>query len=92
MIASFGCRETEKLFRDKASRRFQAIERPARRRLLFLHAADSLAVLAAIPGNRLERLKGDRRGQFSLRVNAQWRLCFRWHNDAAYDVEIVDYH
>ena len=74
------------------SRRFQAIERAARRKLRYLNAAIRLDDLLAPPGNRLEALKGDRKGQFSIRINDQWRICFRWADNDAHDVEIVDYH
>ena len=72
--------------------RFRAIERPARRKLLYLHRAQSLRDLMMPPGNRLEALRGDRKGQHSIRVNEQWRICFRWLDGHVYDVEIVDYH
>jgi toxin HigB-1 len=91
MIESFADRDTEHLFRDEAVRRFQAIERQARRKLLQLDAADELSDLRVPPGNRLEALSGDRRGQHSIRINDRWRICFRWHN-GAHEVEIVDYH
>jgi len=92
VIASFRCRETEALHLGFGSRRFQAIERPARTRLARLQAATGLGDLAAIPGNRLEALKGDRAGQHSIRINDQWRICFAWREGNAYDVEIADYH
>ena len=92
MIRSFRSRDTEALFHDLAVRRFQAIERPARRKLLYLHRARVLQDLNAPPGNRLEALKGSRRGQHSIRVNDQWRICFTWKDGDAHDVEIVDYH
>ncbi len=92
MIRSFRCAATESLFRDQAVRRFQAIERAARRKLLFLHAATRLEDLRVPPGNRLEALTGDRAGLFSIRVNGQWRICFAWRDGDAHDVEIVDYH
>ena len=72
--------------------RFKNVERVARRKLLQLHAASELATLRIPPGNQLELLRGDRRGQHSMRINAQWRLCFVWREDGAYQVEIVDYH
>ena len=72
--------------------RFKNVERVARRKLLQLHAASELATLRIPPGNQLELLRGDRRGQHSIRINAQWRLCFVWREDGAYQVEIVDYH
>jgi len=92
MIRSFNCRDTEALFRDQDNVRFRAIERVARRKLLYLHRAKVLDDLRAPPGNRLEALKGNRKGQYSIRVNDQWRLCFGWKDGDAYDVEIVDYH
>ena len=91
MIKSFRCRDTEALADDQPVRRFNAIERVARRKLVMLAAATRLDDLRVPPGNRLEALRGDRRGQHSIRINDQWRICFRW-NDGAEDVEIVDYH
>lgn len=92
MICTFSCRDTEALFRDEDNARFRAIERVARRKLLYLHRAKVLDDIRAPPGNRLEALKGDRKGQYSIRVNNQWRVCFSWQNGDAYDVAIVDYH
>jgi len=92
VIASFRCRDTERLFADVAVSRFKAIERVARRKLLWLHAASTLQELASPPGNRLEALKGDRAGQHSIRINDQWRICFVWRDGDAYHVEITDYH
>lgn len=92
MIKSFRCKETESLFNDVLVPRFRAIERPARRKLLYLHRACRLHDLMRPPGNRLEALKGHREGQHSIRVNSQWRICFRWVEGDAYEVEIVDYH
>jgi len=92
LIRSFKCKDTETLFNDEAVRRFRALERPARRKLLYLHQARRLDDLRVPPGNRLEALKGRRKGQHSIRVNNQWRLCFRWNRGDAFDVEIVDYH
>jgi len=92
VIKSFRCTETERLHNRLPSRRFQAIERIARRKLLQLDSATELRDLTAPPGNRLETLYGDRKGQYSVRINDQWRLCFSWHDGDAYDVEIVDYH
>lgn len=92
MIKTFRCRDTEALFQDRLVRRFQAIERAARRKLEMLDAATSLADLSQIPGNRLEALKGDRSGQYSIRVNDQWRICFEWVEGDSFNVEIVDYH
>ncbi len=92
MIRSFRCRDTQKLFEDRAVPRFRAIERIARRKLLLLHAAARLEDLRVPPGNRLEALKGDRAGQFSIRINDQWRICFQWSETEVTHVEIVDYH
>ena len=92
MIKSFSSADTETLFADRAVPRFRAIERAARRKVLYLHQARVLTDLLAPPGNRLEALKGDRKGQHSIRVNDQWRICFRWVEGHAYNVEIVDYH
>jgi toxin HigB-1 len=92
MIRSFRCPETERIFKDQGSSVFPPdIQKTARRKLRFLDAAVSLRDLASQPGNRLEALKGNRRGQWSIRINDQWRICFRWENGAE-DVEIVDYH
>ena len=92
MIRSFQDKDVEELFRDRPVRRFRAIERPARRKLLYLHRARILEDLKAPPGNQLEALRGDRRGQHSIRINDQWRVCFTWKEGDAHDVEIVDYH
>jgi proteic killer suppression protein len=93
VILSFACAETEQLFRAELSRRFPLnIQRAARRKLLALHAATELRHMAVPPGNRLEALKGGRKGQHSIRVNDQWRICFHWREGHACDVEIVDYH
>ena len=92
MIRSFRSTETELLFGDEAVPRFRAIERIARRKLLYLHRARSLQDLRVPPGNRLEALKGDRKGQHSIRINDRWRICFVWAEGDAFDVEIVDYH
>ena len=92
MIHSFNCLDTEALFNSRIVARFRNIERVARRKLLQLHAATALASLRIPPGNQLEALKGDRKGQHSIRVNDQWRVCFVWKEDGAHQVEIVDYH
>jgi proteic killer suppression protein len=93
MIRSFACRETERLFKDETSRRLPvAIQRVARRKLLVLNQARGLNDLRSPPGNRLEALRGNRAGQHSIRINDQYRLCFRWQGEDALDVEIVDYH
>lgn len=92
MIRSFRDARTEALFNDQDVARFRSIERVARRKLLFLHHARRLDDLRVPPGNRLEALKGNRRGQHSIRINDQWRICFRWQDGDVFDVEIVDYH
>jgi len=92
VIRTFRCADTERLFRREPVRRFRAIERQALRKLDVLDAAPDLRTLSTLPGNRLERLKGDRGGQYSIRINDQWRICFAWREGHAYDVKIVDYH
>ena len=93
MIRSFACRKTERFFLTRKSRVFPAdVQRPALRKLAQLHAVTELHHLAIPPGNRLEALKGDRKGQHSIRINDQWRVCFRWKTDGPHEVEIVDYH
>lgn len=92
MIKTFRNRETARLFEDRVVRRFVNIERVARRKLLYLHRARDLNDLRVPPGSRLERLRGDRKGQHSIRINDQWRICFRWSDGHTFDVEIVDYH
>lgn len=92
MIRSFRCKDTERLAAGYRVRRFASIERVARRKLAQLDAAATLTFLQVPPGNRLEPLKGDRRGSYSIRINDQWRLCFRFTGGDAYDAEIVDYH
>ncbi len=93
MIRSFRDAETEKVWNRKFSRRLpQDIQRIAKRKLDLIAAADRLDDLRVPPANRLEALRHDREGQCSIRINDQWRICFRWSEDAAEDVEIVDYH
>ncbi|HAD03784.1 MAG: plasmid maintenance system killer [Desulfuromonadales bacterium GWD2_61_12] len=93
MIQSFRCKETEKLFLGRFSARLpQDIQRTAAIKLKLLHAATTLDTLRVPPSNYLEVLRGDREGQHSIRINRQWRVCFRWQGNDAYDVEIVDYH
>lgn len=92
MIWSFAHRDAEQLFHDRPVRRFMAIERAIRRKLVLLNAALRLDDLRVPPGNRLEALRGDRAGQHSIRVNDQWRICFIWKEGEAHDVEIVDDH
>ena len=92
MIKSFRCKDTEKLFNDIGVKRFNNFNQIARRKLEILNAAPSLHSLRAPPGNRLEQLKGNRKGQYSIRINDQWRICFKWEDGNATEVEIVDYH
>ncbi len=93
MIRGFRDRETEAIWEGRFSRRLpQDIQRPARRKLRMLDAAVDLRTLTVPPSNRLEALWGDRRGQWSIRINDQWRICFRWEGADAHEVEIVDYH
>lgn len=93
MIRGFACEETEAIWRQEVSRHLPFdIQRTALRKLGYLHRTVSLADLRIPPGNRLEALKGKRAGQHSIRINDQWRICFRWENGDAQNVEIVDYH
>ena len=93
MIRSFRDEETERVFRRERSRKLPPdLQRTAQRKLAIIDAADSLMDLRSPPGNRLELLLGTRAGQYSIRVNDQWRICFRWANGDAEDVEITDYH
>jgi proteic killer suppression protein len=92
MIRSFACADAEALFHSRVVSRFRNIERVARRKLLQIHAATELASLRMPPGNQLEALKADRRGQHSSRVNDQWWICFVWKSDGAHAVEMFDYH
>jgi len=92
VIRTFRGEETEELFHYHHTRRFRAFERVALRKLLQIHAATELQVLTSPPGNHLQALRGDRKGQHSIRINEQWRICFVWREGHAYDVEIVDYH
>ena len=92
MIRSFRDKKTERLFAGESVREFSGIRNMAERKLVMLDSATDLKDLLAPPGNRLEKLKGDRTGQHSIRINDQWRICFRWINDGPHDVEITDYH
>ena len=92
MIRSFGNRNAERFFTGSSVRSFQGFADQATRRLTVLDSAESLQDLVGLPSNRLERLSGDRAGQYSIRINQQWRICFRWEDDGPYDVELVDYH
>jgi len=92
VIASFRCKDTEALFDQGKNGKFQAVAKQAIRKLQILHAAHVLGDLAASPGNRLEKLSGNRHGQHSIRINNQWRVCFVWKDGEARNVEILDYH
>jgi proteic killer suppression protein len=93
VIESFASEETEKIFHGEVSRKLPTdIQRIARRKLIYLEDAETLLDVQAVPGNNLEKLKGGRAGQFSIRINEQWRICFDWVANNARNVEIVDYH
>ncbi|CAG0928511.1 MAG: hypothetical protein EFKGCFLK_02697 [Rhodocyclaceae bacterium] len=92
MIETFGCKDTEALFQGRRVARFANIEKVAMRKLQMLHAATRVETLRIPPQNRLEKLRGNRAGQWSIRINDQWRVCFIWKEAAALNVEIVDYH
>jgi len=92
VIRSFRDKKTERLFVGESVREFSGIRNVAERKLVMLDSATDLKDLLAPPGNRLEKLKGNRTGQHSIRINDQWRICFRWIPDGPHDVEITDYH
>lgn len=92
VIRSFGDKDTELLFGDEFVRRFQGIARPAKRKLVLLHAAARLDDLTVLPSNRLEKLQGALADFYSIRVNDQWRVIFRWRDGDAFDVSVVEYH
>jgi toxin HigB-1 len=93
VIQSFADKETEKVYRGEFSKKLPGeIQTTARRKLIYLDEADNLADLLAPPGNRLEALKGNRAGQYSIRINDQWRIVFRWKQPHAFEVGITDYH
>ena len=92
MIRSFKDRETRRFFEGQRVAAFQGFANQAVRRLVLLDSAETLGDLAALPSNRLEALRGHRAGQHSIRINAQWRVCFHWTDEGPCDVEIVDYH
>jgi len=92
VIRFFRCKKTEELFHRRRNRKFGNITKVARRKLRMLDDAEKLEDVGAVPGNRLEALTGDRKGQHSIRINDQWRICFAWKEGAAENVEVVDYH
>lgn len=93
MIKSFKCKQTEKIFNLEGSRKLAVeIQQTALRKLEMLDSAIDVKDLKAPPGNKLEKLQGDRKGQHSIRINQKWRICFLWHNGNAHRIEIVDYH
>ncbi|WP_236200561.1 type II toxin-antitoxin system RelE/ParE family toxin [Pseudomonas pseudonitroreducens] len=92
MITSFACKHTQALFEGACPKAFRSFQAQAERKLQMLDAAATLDFLKSPPGNRLELLKGNRAGQHSIRINGQWRICFRWVDGNVHDVEIVDYH
>ena len=92
MIRTFKDRRAERLFNGERERQFQGFARQAEKRLRLLDAADTLEALRMLPSNRLEALRGDRKGQFSIRIDRQWRVCFEWREDGPHNVEIVEYH
>jgi proteic killer suppression protein len=92
MICSFACKNTEKLYYGGRVPRFQAFSQQAEKRLQILDSAACIEDLMHLPSNRFEALIGDRKGQISIRINQQWRICFVWWDDGPHDVEIVDYH
>jgi proteic killer suppression protein len=92
MVLTFRCKHTEALYQGHAPKRFRSIQAVAERKLQMLDIARRIEDMQVPPGNRLEMLKGDRQGQWSVRINNQWRLCFRFEDGNAYDAEIVDYH
>ena len=92
MIRSFKDRRTEDFFAGENVRRFSGFKKTVERKMVMLDSSTSLRDLAGIPGNRLEKLSGERAGQYSIRINDQWRICFVWKDDGPHDVEITDYH
>jgi len=92
MIRSFACKHTEKLYYGERVTRFQSIAKQVERRLQILDSATCMEDLMNLPSNRFESLGGDRTGQQSIRINKQWRICFKWREDGSCNVEIVDYH
>jgi len=91
MIKSFKCKDTKKLYHREFAKKFSGLERQALKRLKILNGTPDLKTLAGLPGNQLESLAGNRKGQYSIRINKQWRICFKWQEEPV-DVEIADYH
>lgn len=92
MIKTFACKDTKSLYEGDTPKKFRAIKSQAERKLQMLDTAEDIIDLRAPPGNRLEKLTGNRVEQWSIRINSQWRICFKWENNVPCDVEIVDYH
>ena len=92
MIRSFRGRDTAALYDGRRAKRFHSFAKQAERRLQILDSAACLEDLMHLRSNRVETLRGDRKGQYSIRINRQWRICFEWHEDGPHNVEIVDYH
>lgn len=92
MIRSFRDKDTEALYEGRKVRKFQTFQKQAERRMQILDSATAIEDLMLLPSNRFETLSGDRKGQHSIRINQQWRICFEWHEDGPHNVEIVDYH
>lgn len=92
MIINFKCKKTENLFNNNFVKEYDQFQRQARRKLLILDASIDINDLRVPPGNRLEKLSGDRKGKYSIRINQKWRICFLFKNSNAYEVEIIDYH
>jgi len=92
MIRTFRCKDTEALYEGRNPRRFRAFKAQAERKLQMIEAATNIIDLRSTPGNQLEKLTGNREGQWSIRINKQWRICFQWKDGAAWYIEIVDYH
>ena len=92
MIRSFSDKKTEKFFSGERIKTFSCVKKAAERKLVMLDSAEELVDLLVSPANKLEKLSGDRKGQYSIRINDQWQICFVWRNDGPHDVEITDYH
>ena len=92
MVRSFADKKTEKFFSGERIKTFSVFKKAAERKLVMLDSAEELVDLLVPPVNKLEKLSGDRKGQYSMRINDQWRICFVWRNDGPHDVEITDYH